>query len=626
MLAPADPRGADLAKLSPFELKDQLIKLAQSVTGKSAATAQFLNAGRGNPNWIATTPREAFFLLGRFALGECKRDWDEPGLGGMPQREGIAARLREFLAREGAGSPGARLLSASLDYGVQLLGFDADAWVHELTDAIIGDNYPVPGRMLVHCERVTHAFLAKEMFGCRPPPGRYDIFAVEGGTAAMCYLFNTLVTNKLLKPGDTIALGMPIFTPYIEMTHLAHFKVVNIEQAGMKDGVHSWGYTDAELKKLENPKIKAFFVCNPSNPASVAIDPDTLRRIARLVKTKRPDLIVLTDDVYGTFVDNFRSLAAEIPQNTILVYSYSKHFGCTGWRLGVIALHENNILDRRLASLPRAQQRELAERYGSLTLEPLKIKFIDRLVADSRYVALNHTAGLSLPQQVQMTLFSLFALLDHNDAYKKRCQTIVQQRLQKLVDGLEVQLPRDDHRAAREHEPPLGRIDSREGVDHFEDVFVGIEVADVEQDFFGGLRARRSTIRPAAIDHIAVDAEAIAEPFRDEDHARGAARAPANEHAKELEAKPPAEMTQRLPRHALAERCGIMKRDHRRRRREIRNHVRGTKQHVDVARTPRQHDLLGPQAREKAASVRADHIDLDAIENHTESRAQRIDR
>jgi aspartate 4-decarboxylase len=63
-------------------------------------------------------------------------------------------------------------------------------------------------------------------------------------------------------------------------------------------------------------------------------------------------------------------------------------------------------------------------------------------------VALNHTAGLSLPQQVQMTLFSLFALLDHGDAYKKRCQTIVQQRLQKLVDGLKLELPRDDRRAA----------------------------------------------------------------------------------------------------------------------------------------------------------------------------------
>jgi aspartate 4-decarboxylase len=447
MLRPTDRPGTDLAKLSPFELKDQLVKLALAASEKTAATTQFLNAGRGNPNWTATTPREAFFLLGQFALNETKRDWDEPGLGGMPQRDGAAARLREFLARQGAGTAGARLLLASLDYGVEQLGFNADAWIHELTDSIIGDNYPVPDRMLVHCERVVHEFLVKEMFDGHAPPGRFDIFAVEGGTAAMCYLFNSLTVNKLLKPGDTIALGTPIFTPYIEMTHLAGFKVVNIEQAGMKDGMHTWRYTESELKKLENPKVKAFFLCNPSNPASVAVDDETLQRIARIVKTKRPDLLLLTDDVYGTFVDNFRSLAAELPQNTILVYSYSKHFGCTGWRLGVIALHEKNILDRKLAKLPRAQQRELAERYGSLSLKPLKIKFIDRMVADSRNVALNHTAGLSLPQQVQMALFSLFALLDHGDAYKKRCQSIVQQRLQKLVDGLKVQLPRDDCRA-----------------------------------------------------------------------------------------------------------------------------------------------------------------------------------
>jgi aspartate 4-decarboxylase len=446
MLRKIEPTGSELAKLSPFELKDRLIKLARAASDKTAATAQFLDAGRGNPNWTATTPREAFFLLGQFALTETKRDWDEPGFGGMPRREGSAARLREFLTQH--TTAGARLLLETLDYCVDHLGFDADAWVHELADSIIGDNYPVPDRMLVHCERVVHEFLAKEMFGAQRPAGRFDLFAVEGGTAAMCYIFNSLVINKLLKPGDTIALGTPIFTPYIEMTHLAGFKVINVEQAGMKEGMHTWRYTEAELKKLENPKVKAFFVCNPSNPASVAIDDDTLKRIARLVKTKRPDLILLTDDVYGTFIDNFRSLAAELPQNTILVYSYSKHFGCTGWRLGVIGLHEKNILDRKLAKLPKAQQRELAERYGSLTLEPLKIKFIDRMVADSRNVALNHTAGLSLPQQVQMALFSLFALLDPDDAYKKRCQAIVQERLQKLVDGLKVKLPRDECRAA----------------------------------------------------------------------------------------------------------------------------------------------------------------------------------
>ena len=117
--------------------------------------------------------------------------------------------------------------------------------------------------------------------------------------------------------------------------------------------------------------------------------------------------MLLTDDVYGTFVHDFRSLLGELPQNTIGVYSYSKYFGCTGWRLGVIAVHEDNIFDKMIAKLPDADVKALDKRYGALTLEPRKLKFIDRIVADSRDVALNHTAGLSLPQQVMMSLFSL---------------------------------------------------------------------------------------------------------------------------------------------------------------------------------------------------------------------------
>ncbi len=122
---------------------------------------------------------------------------------------------------------------------------------------------------------------------------------------------------------------------------------------------------------------------------------------------KRPDLILLTDDVYGTFVPGFRSLMGEFPKNTIGVYSYSKYFGCTGWRLGTIAVHEDNIFDEMIAKHPEPIKKLLDKRYGGLTLEPRKLAFIDRIVADSRDVALNHTAGLSLPQQVMMTLFSL---------------------------------------------------------------------------------------------------------------------------------------------------------------------------------------------------------------------------
>ena len=84
----------------------------------------------------------------------------------------------------------------------------------------------------------------------------------------------------------------------------------------------------------------------------MALSAETIAKIANLVKTKRPDLMLLTDDVYGTFVPGFRSLLGELPHNTIGVYSYSKYFGCTGWRLGVIAVHEDNIYDRMIAELP----------------------------------------------------------------------------------------------------------------------------------------------------------------------------------------------------------------------------------------------------------------------------------
>jgi aspartate 4-decarboxylase len=48
--------------LSPFEIKNDLAKVAAKTA--KASQAAYLNAGRGNPNWIATEPRSAFFLLG----------------------------------------------------------------------------------------------------------------------------------------------------------------------------------------------------------------------------------------------------------------------------------------------------------------------------------------------------------------------------------------------------------------------------------------------------------------------------------------------------------------------------------------------------------------------------------
>ena len=418
-------------KLGPFEIKNFLADLA----AKSAqeASTSYLNAGRGNPNWIATEPREAFFLLGQFAITESKRVLDlPPGVGGMPKTTGVAGRLQAWLKKH-ADMPGASFLKAMVPWAVKKFRFDADKFVHELVDSIIGDHYPVPDRMLVHNERIVQEYLQWAMCGTPRPKGEFKLYAVEGGTAAMCYIFKSLKSNRILNPGDTIALGVPIFTPYLEMAHLEDYDLKFVEVHAKQE--HRFQYPDEEIAKLLDPKIKAFFLVNPGNPYAVALSRETIKKIGAVLQ-KRPDLILLTDDVYGTFVPGFRSLMGEFPRNTIGVYSYSKYFGCTGWRLGAIALHEDNILDEMVAAHPEPIQKLLDKRYGGLTLEPRKIPFIDRIVADSRDVALNHTAGLSLPQQVMMSIFSLAELMDEKKAYQKACIGIVKKRVEATLEGL----------------------------------------------------------------------------------------------------------------------------------------------------------------------------------------------
>jgi aspartate 4-decarboxylase len=416
-------------KLSPFELKDKLISMSQDPRIK-----MMLNAGRGNPNWVAVQPREAYFLFGSFALEEAHRAMSRPGLAGSPDPKGSAGRFIEFCSIH-AEKSGSGFLSDAFHYVTGKLGIDGDSFVGEMVDAILGDHYPTPDRVLENTEKIVRAYLNNTMCDNDPPAGKMDIFLTEGGTAAMTYIFNTLRENGLIHPGDRIALGTPIFTPYIEIPVLNDFELVEIEVEQDED--NSWQYPDSELDKLADPSIRAFFLVNPSNPTSVSISGSSLLRLAKMVNTVRKDLIILTDDVYGTFVNGFKSLIAIAPRNTILVYSYSKYFGATGWRLGAIGIYEDNVMDEMIAGMPAARKAALNDRYRTISTDPSKIKLIDRLVADSRTVALNHTAGLSTPQQVMMVFFSLQELLDSDShLYKKEMQDLVHERYETLYSAL----------------------------------------------------------------------------------------------------------------------------------------------------------------------------------------------
>ncbi len=428
--------------LSPFEVKNELIDVVKESVeeaNKKGGKARALNAGRGNPNFLNTTVRESFSRLDIFVSELSKTYYSYPDLGRRPEKKGIADKFFEY-ANKHIEETGMRFLKDALEFAINQYKFDKDEFIFEICDATLGDFYPMPPRIFPHIEKIVTEYLAQVLCPDKKlPEGKFDIFATEGATAAMIYLFKSLKLNKILDPKDKIAIITPIFSPYLEIPEIAEYNFVEIFIEGKAE--LDWQIPEKEIDKLRDKKIKALYLVNPTNPTSVAINEKILNKIAQIVKEERQDLIILTDTVYATFVENFHSLLKEIPKNTICVYSYSKYFGVTGWRLGVIMLHEDNIIDELITKLPKRDQKHLHEYYSLVSPDPDHVKFIERLEIDSRDAALAHTGGLSCPQQALMALFSLFDVMDNEKKYKATIHSILKKRINNLYDNLKVKAP-----------------------------------------------------------------------------------------------------------------------------------------------------------------------------------------
>lgn len=423
-----------LEKLGAFEISSNMLKIAKNNERHNT----FLNAGRGNPNWINTQARLAFGRIMCFGVEESRRTMDMGTLAGYTTLDGIGARFDAFLKK---GDETDAFLAGAIQYCVETLGLEKDGLIKEFADAVIGNNYPVPSRCLVNMEKILNAYLESTLYNGVSLKDTTKVFPTEGGTAAICYIFDSLRHNGLLKAGDQIAINIPIFTPYLQIPRLTGYQLTEINLQSTEES--HWHIPAEEIAKLEDPAIKAFFLINPSNPGSHALTPETLQRIAAVVE-KRKDLIIITDDVYGTFVDGFQTVYSVAPYNTLLVYSYSKLFGVTGWRIGCIAMNEKNVFDELIAKLPEEKQKTLDFDYSIVTMDPRHLPFIERICADSRSIGLYHTSGLSTPQQAMMALLSLTHLVCKDaDAYIETSKKIVRARYHDLLSTIGAQEDND---------------------------------------------------------------------------------------------------------------------------------------------------------------------------------------
>ncbi len=413
-------------ELSAFEIAAQQRKLAAN----NKAGYPSLDAGRGNPNWINTKVRSSYTRLMDFANEECKLIMDKGDMAEHGNKEGISDRFAEYMDPSDETD---KFLIDAIDHCEKDLGMDRDDLLFELTNGIIGDYYPEPSRCLTNTEKILNEYIESTLFNGKQIESGTDIFPTEGGSAAMCYVFHSLNHNRILKPGDKIAIGTPIFTPYLEIPDVNNYGLVSIDVSADKD--HNWDINPDELDKLRDKEIKAFFLVNPSNPASHALSSQTLEKLKDIVKDN-PDLIILTDDVYGTFVTGFESVYSALPDNTILVYSFSKLYGVTGWRTGLIAMSRNNVVDRLIGELPDEDKKALEKEYSIAVSDPDSMKFIDRLTADSRSIGLYHTSGLSTPSQIFMDLMALSHTTYEKDEYIEMANALVNERYTTFMEAL----------------------------------------------------------------------------------------------------------------------------------------------------------------------------------------------
>ncbi len=149
--------------------------------------------------------------------------------------------------------------------------------------------------------------------------------AVQGIYAALVGLVN---------PGDGILIPEPGWPNYRMMTHLLRART----QAYQLDPTDAYLPAVDELESLVDEGTRAIVINSPSNPTGTVIPAPRMLEI--LDFAARHDLWVVSDECYDelTFQGPHVSAAALDDRDAVItVFSFSKTYAMTGWRVGYVA-------------------------------------------------------------------------------------------------------------------------------------------------------------------------------------------------------------------------------------------------------------------------------------------------
>ena len=163
----------------------------------------------------------------------------------------------------------------------------------------------------------------------RPVDPATELVVTCGATEAMMVAIMTVCD-----PGDRVGLFSPFYENYGADALLAGAEPVHVP-------LHppEYRFDPAELRRAFAGGLKAFVLCNPSNPCGRVFTREELGQLAALAEEF--DVWVLTDEVYEHIVfpphqHTYFSTLPGMAERTLMCSSLSKTFAITGWRLGYV--------------------------------------------------------------------------------------------------------------------------------------------------------------------------------------------------------------------------------------------------------------------------------------------------
>lgn len=253
-----------------------------------------------------------------------------------------------------------------------------------------------------------------------------NILITPGSSTAL-----QLVLTAIINPDDKVMLSDPTYPCNRQFVKLLYGQLIAVPVTEQTE----YQLNLALLKSHWQTGIKAVMVASPANPTGTVIEQDELIKMAQFLAEQGSYLIV--DEIYQGLVYDRPAESilaqADLPENIIVINSFSKFFGMTGWRLGwcVAPDHLLPILDRLAQNLFLAAP--TPSQYGALkVLEPDALKQLEvrrQIFEDRRntlYQAMQ-AAGFKLKTKPQGAFYLYWDVSELTDSAEQFCADLLQQ-------------------------------------------------------------------------------------------------------------------------------------------------------------------------------------------------------